>query len=68
MTIVRVKGFKIYRDCRQKMRCYHRKTGEPVDLGKSADRLGRIFCGMRENCCSCRGEGREKKSLARSAC
>jgi hypothetical protein len=35
VTIVRVKGFKIYRDCRQKMRCYHRKTGEPVDLEKN---------------------------------
>jgi integrase len=35
VTIVRVKGFKIYRDCRQKMRCYHRKTDEPVDLKKN---------------------------------
>ena len=35
MTVVRVKGFKIYRDCRQKMRCYHRKTDEPVDLEKN---------------------------------
>jgi hypothetical protein len=32
VTIVRVKGFKIYHDCRKKMRCYHRETGVPVDL------------------------------------
>jgi hypothetical protein len=35
VTIVRVKGFKIYRDCRKKMRCYHRETGVPVDLKKN---------------------------------
>ena len=35
MTIIRVKGFKIYLDCRKKMRCYHRKTGIPIDLKKA---------------------------------
>jgi hypothetical protein len=35
MTIVRVKGFKIYLDCRKKLRCYHRKTSTPIDLKKT---------------------------------
>jgi hypothetical protein len=35
MTIVRVKGFKIYLDCRKKLRCYHRETGTPIDLKKT---------------------------------
>jgi hypothetical protein len=35
VTIVRVKGFKIYLDCRKKMRCYHRKTHTPIDLNKA---------------------------------
>ena len=35
MTIVRVKGFKIYFDCRKKLRCYHRATGTPIDLKKT---------------------------------
>jgi hypothetical protein len=35
MTIVRVKGFKIYLDCRKKLRCYHRATGTPIDLKKT---------------------------------
>ncbi|MEM9578821.1 MAG: tyrosine-type recombinase/integrase [Pseudomonadota bacterium] len=32
MTYVRVVGFKIFPDRHGKMRCYHRKTGEKVDL------------------------------------
>lgn len=32
MTVVRVKGFKIFRDRHGKMRCYHRKTNEPINL------------------------------------
>jgi integrase len=35
MTIVRVKGFKIFKDRHGHLRCYHRKTGEPVDLVKA---------------------------------
>ena len=35
MTNIRVKGFKIYPDCRGKMRCYHRKTGIPIDVKKA---------------------------------
>ena len=34
MTIIRVKGFKIFRDRHGKQRCYHRKTGAAVDLVK----------------------------------
>lgn len=32
MTLVRVRGFKIFRDRHGKVRCYHRATGEKVDL------------------------------------
>jgi integrase len=35
MTLVRVKGFKIFKDRHGKERCYHRKTGERVDLTKA---------------------------------
>ena len=35
MTIIRVRGFKIYRDRHGKQRCYHRETGIPVDLKKT---------------------------------
>lgn len=32
MTVIRVRGFKIFSDRHGQPRCYHRKTGEPVDL------------------------------------
>src|SRR4051794_20623887 len=32
MTVVRVKGFKIFRDRHGKWRCYHRKSRTPIDL------------------------------------
>jgi len=35
MTVVRVRGFKIFRDRLGKMRCYHRATGTAVDLTKA---------------------------------
>jgi hypothetical protein len=35
MTIIRVKGFKIFRDRHGQSRCYHRKTGVPIDLKKT---------------------------------
>jgi hypothetical protein len=35
MTIIRVKGFKIFRDRHGHWRCYHRKTGIPIDLKKT---------------------------------
>ncbi|KZL29447.1 tyrosine-type recombinase/integrase [Pseudovibrio sp. WM33] len=35
MTIIRVKGFKIFNDQHGKLRCYHRKTGEPINLEKA---------------------------------
>lgn len=35
MTVVRVKGFKIFKDRHGKMRAYHRATRKPVDLLKS---------------------------------
>lgn len=35
MTIVRVKGFHIFKDRHGRLRCYHRKTGVAVDLAKA---------------------------------
>ncbi len=35
MTVIRVKGFKIFADRHGKMRCYHRRTKTPVDLTKA---------------------------------
>ena len=32
MTIVRVKGFQIFKDRHGRPRCYHRKTRTPIDL------------------------------------
>jgi integrase len=32
MTIVRVKGFNIFTDAHGHKRCYHRRTGTPIDL------------------------------------
>jgi integrase len=32
MTVIRVRGFQIFRDRHGRWRCYHRKTGMPVDL------------------------------------
>ena len=38
MTLIRVKGFKIFNDRHGKLRCYHRATGHKIDLEKT--RLG----------------------------
>ena len=35
MTIVRVKGFQIFKDRHGRLRCYHRKTGTAIDLNKA---------------------------------
>ena len=35
MTVVRVKGFKIFKDRHGRERCYHRKTGIKIDLKKA---------------------------------
>jgi integrase len=35
MTIVRVKGFQIFKDRHGRWRCYHRKTGTAIDLAKA---------------------------------
>jgi integrase len=35
MTVVHVKGFKIFTDRHGRERCYHRKTGEKIDLTKA---------------------------------
>ncbi len=35
MTRIRVKGFKIFNDRHGKSRCYHRETGQKVDLHKA---------------------------------
>jgi|SRR3954469_9319554 hypothetical protein len=35
MTIVRVKGFQIFKDRHGRLRCYHRKTRQSVDLFKA---------------------------------
>lgn len=32
MTVIRVKGFKVFKDRHGRERCYHRKTGERIDL------------------------------------
>jgi integrase len=40
MTIVRVRGFQIFRDRFGKMRCYHRATRTAIDLDKA--RLGSV--------------------------
>lgn len=34
MTVVRVKGFQVFKDRHGKWRCYHRRTGTPIDLVK----------------------------------
>ena len=34
MTRIKIKGFKIFEDRHGKLRCYHRKTGIPIDLAK----------------------------------
>jgi hypothetical protein len=34
MTIVRVKGFQIFKDRHGRLRCYHRKSRVSVDLAK----------------------------------
>jgi integrase len=35
MTVVRVKGFQIFKDRHGRLRCYHRKTRQPVDLARA---------------------------------
>ena len=35
MTLIRVKGFKIFNDRHGKPRCYHRVTGHKIDLQKT---------------------------------
>lgn len=35
MTVIRVKGFKVFADRHGKMRCYHRRTKTSVDLTKA---------------------------------
>lgn len=35
MTVVRVKGFKIFSDRYGKLRCYHRQTGRKIDLDQA---------------------------------
>lgn len=35
MTVIRVKGFQIFKDRHGKWRCYHRKTRTPVDLHRA---------------------------------
>jgi len=35
MTVVRIKGFKIFKDRHGRERYYHRKMGEKIDLTKA---------------------------------
>jgi hypothetical protein len=35
MTLIRVRGFKIFDDRHGKRRCYHRKTGHKIDLDRA---------------------------------
>jgi hypothetical protein len=41
MTIVRVKGFKIFFDHHGRQRCYHRKTRTPIDPPAAGERIDR---------------------------
>jgi integrase len=43
MTLVRVKGFKIFNDRHGRIRCYHRSTGQKVDLEKSPIGSAEVF-------------------------
>jgi integrase len=43
MTIVRVKGFKIFNDRHGRRRCYHRKTGIAIDLTKAPEGSAEFF-------------------------
>lgn len=36
MTVIRVRGFKIFKDRHGRMRCYHRKTNTAIDLDKNS--------------------------------
>jgi integrase len=43
VTIIRVKGFKIFEDRHGRERCYHRKTGEKIDLTKAPKGSAQFF-------------------------
>lgn len=43
MTFVRVKGFKIFKDRHEKMRCYHRNSGRKIDLDQSPIGAAQFF-------------------------
>jgi integrase len=43
MTIVRVKGFKIFDDRHGRRRCYHRKTGIAIDLTNAPEGSAEFF-------------------------
>ena len=47
MTVIRVKGFQIFRDRHGRLRCYHRRTHTAIDLNKapigSAEFFARIY-------------------------
>jgi len=53
MTVVRVKGFKIFADQHGKPRCYHRKTGIAVDLTNAPLGSARVLCPMRSHRATC---------------
>jgi len=44
MTIIRVKGFQIFKDRHGKQRCYHRKTKTPIDLSKTPLGSAEFMC------------------------
>jgi integrase len=43
MTIIRVRGFKIFKDRHGRRRCYHRKTGLAIDLAKAPEGSPEFF-------------------------
>ena len=43
MTVIRVKGFKIFDDRHGRRRCYHRKTGIAIDLTKAPEGSAQFF-------------------------
>lgn len=60
MTVVRVKGFKIFKDRLGKLRCYHRATGAPVDLVKAPIGSAEFFAECARITAMTTDEGRPK--------
>jgi hypothetical protein len=57
MTVIRVAGFKIFHDRHGHLRCYHRKTGVPVDLKKAPLGSAEFFAACAKIAAICCQEG-----------